>query len=182
MGSRSVQEILTIPQDKNWCRHCYEHAVGNTKMFSNLRWCWGHHRWGDSADKCERRQDNGGSPFLAVWPARLCCRVIANLTKRGDTTHFFGFIGSAGPSQSTHNTLASDIRVSSLTFFGLVWDNPALDINMVWYGVERLKLDTNLLRLLYIKREQSMMTKIHYQYWYSRDGECNAADSYGVYK
>ena len=38
--------------------------------------------------------------------------------KESCTTYFFGFIGSPGPSQSTHNTLASD--VSSLMFSVLV--------------------------------------------------------------
>ena len=116
---RSIQEILTITQDINRCRHSYECLAGNTKLFRNLRCCWGNHRCRDRADKIERRHNNGDRPFLAVRPARICqVQVVANWTKRSHTTHFFGFIGSPGSSQFTHNTLASD--VSELTFSVLV--------------------------------------------------------------
>lgn len=77
--------------------------------------------------------------------------------KKSRTTHFFGFIGSSGPSQSTHNTLASDVSWLTVSAFSVVrspcgavvvWVecgklvfDPALDIGVVLCR-ERITPDT----------------------------------------
>jgi len=70
------RRMLTIPQDKDRCRHSYEYIVGNTKFSSDLCRCWSYHRWRYRADKCERGDDKGSSPFPAVRPARMSQSIV----------------------------------------------------------------------------------------------------------
>lgn len=174
---------LTIAQDKDGRRHGHDDIAGNTQILSKLGCCWGNHRWRDGAYECERRDNKGSSPFLAVRPAARMLYVKFEQRKREvlQATYFWGFMGSSGPSQSTQYTESLLSGVSSLTFTvldlssdecsrtaavsevddltGRLVVEPVLDI---MNGVDEQVLSTWVLTLrahLYASVDQPVMTK-----------------------